>query len=85
MHPDQAGDYEAIAHNEYADRAQSFRQRPGDRAIMRGVLKSETTVLAGGKEVITNYISVTEIDPLSRSPRKSVTVYEQGKHTNSGV
>ncbi len=77
LHPDQQGDYEAVAYCEYADNAHTYHLRPGDRAIMHGVLRQETTILAGGKEVTTNYVSVTDIELLSRSRRRNVTLFEQ--------
>jgi len=80
LHQEQIGDYEAYANHTHADRVQSSHLRPGDRATMRGHFRQEVIELANGDERVTNYLSVTEVEVLSRSPRKSITVYEQ--HNN---
>jgi len=77
MHPDQEGEYEAYAHNTHADQAQKEHLRPGDRATLRGHFRQETTTLASGETTATNYFYVTEVEVVSRSPRKSVTAFEQ--------
>src|ERR1700694_2459787 len=46
LHPEQEGDFEAHATNAYADMAQSYHLRPGDRALLRGTLHPQTIQLA---------------------------------------
>jgi hypothetical protein len=77
LHPDQEGDYEAVAYSEYADRAYGFHLRPGDRATLQGFHKQEEIELANGETITTNYFYVTDVQPLSRSRRTSVTAYER--------
>jgi hypothetical protein len=79
LHPEQEGDFEAHAMNDYADMAQSYHLRPGDRALMRGTLHVQTIALANGETTSVNHFSVTSIEVLARSKRTSITVYEQAK------
>ncbi len=71
--------FEAHAHNDYADMAQSYHLRPGDRALMRGTLHPQTIALENGETTIINHFYVTSIEVLARSKRTSVTVYEKAK------
>jgi len=79
LHPEQEGDFEAHAYNSYADMAQSYHLRPGDRALMRGTLRLQTIALGNGETTIINHFSVTAIEVLARSKRTSITVYEKAK------
>ena len=79
LHPEREGDFEVHAYNSYADMAQSYHLRPGDRALMRGTLHVQTIALANGEQTNVNHFSVTSIEVLARSKRTSITVYEQGK------
>ncbi len=77
MHPDQEGDFEAYALAAYADTAQRFRLRPGDRAVMKGTVQHQTLALGNGNTTAINRFAVAEIAVIARSPRKSITVYEK--------
>jgi hypothetical protein len=79
MHPEQEGDFEAHAFNNYADMANKEHLRPGDRALMRGTLQQQTIELENGQTTIINHFYVTFLEVLSRSKRTSVTVYEKEK------
>ncbi len=80
LHPDQEGDFEAHAYNSFADMAQSYRLRPGDRALMRGTVQQQTIELGNGETTIVNHFSVTAIEMLSRSKRTSITTYEKARN-----
>ena len=77
MHPDQEGDFEAYALAAYADTAQRLRLRPGDRAVMQGTVRHQTIALGNGNTTTINRFAVAEIAIIARSPRKSITVYQQ--------
>jgi hypothetical protein len=79
MHPEQEGDFEAHAFNNYADMVQKERLRPGDRALMRGTLQQQTVALENGATTIVNHFYVTSIEVLTRSKRTSITAYEKEK------
>jgi hypothetical protein len=83
LHPEQEGDFEAHAYNSYADMARSYHLRPGDRALMRGTVHSQTIALGNGETTIINHFSVTAIEVLGRSKRTSVTVYEQARQNGN--
>ncbi len=80
LHPDQEGDFEAHAYNSFADMAQSYRLRPGDRASMRGTFHQQTIELGNGEKATVNHFSVTAIEVLSRSKRTSITTYEKARN-----
>jgi hypothetical protein len=77
LHPEQEGEFEAHAYNHYADMAQSYHLRPGDRSVMRGTMQSQTILLENGEQASVNQFCVTAIEIVSRSKRTSITVYEQ--------
>jgi len=79
MHPDQEGEYEAFARNDDADQAHHYHLRPGDRAIMKGTNEQQFILLENGETTTMNRFYVTNIEIITRSPRKSTTVYEQRK------
>jgi hypothetical protein len=79
LHPDQEGDFEVHAYDRYADMAHSYHLRPGDRAVMRGTIQSQTISLGNGEQCSVNQFFVTAIEVVSRSKRTSMTVYEQRK------
>jgi hypothetical protein len=79
LHPEQEGEFEVHAYNHYADMAQSYHLRPGDRAVMRGTMQSQAILLENGEQAIVNQFCVTAIEVVSRSKRTSITVYEQKK------
>ena len=79
MHPEQEGNFEAHAYQNYADMANKEHLRPGDRALMRGTLQQQTVPLENGGTTIINHFYVSGIEVLSRSKRTSMTVYEKGK------
>jgi hypothetical protein len=77
LHPEQEGIFEAHATNAYADMAQSYHLRPGDRALLRGTLHPQTIALANGETATINHFFVTSIEVLARSKRTSIMVYEK--------
>lgn len=77
LHPEQEGEFEAHAYDHYADMAQRYHLRPGDRAVMRGTIQSQTIELGNGEQANVNQFFVTAIEVISRSKRTSMTVYEQ--------
>ncbi len=79
LHPEQEGDFEAHAFNNYADMAQRCRLRPWDRAVMRGTLQPQTIELENGQTTCINHFYVSGIEVVSRSKRTSMTAYEKGK------
>jgi hypothetical protein len=79
MHPEQEGAYEAFARNNDADQAHRARLRPGDRAMLVGTPQEQTILLENGNTTTMNRFYVTHIEVSTRSPRKSITVYEHGK------
>ena len=79
LHQDQEGEYEAFARKADADLAQSSHLRPGDRALMRGMVHPQTIELGNGERTIVNHFYVTAIEVLARSKRTSITVYEKAK------
>jgi len=80
LHQDQEGEYEAVAQQADADMANSNHLRPGDRALMRGVVLPPTTItLANGEITTINRFAVTGIEVLAHSRRTSITVYEQAQ------
>ena len=79
LHSEQEGMFEAHAYQGYADMAKDARLRPGDRAVMRGILHQQTVPLENGGTAIINHFYVSEIEVLSRSKRTSITAYEKGK------
>ena len=81
MHPEQKGDFEAHAFNNYADMANKEHLRPGDRALMRGTLQQQTVALENGETTSINHFYVTSLEVLARSKRTSITAYEKGKST----
>jgi len=79
FHPDQSGAYMAVAHKEHADAANKCHLRPGDRATMIGTPRQEVIELGNGERQVMDYVYVTDVQVCSRSPRKSITAFEQGK------
>jgi hypothetical protein len=79
IYPDQEGEFEAHAYNEYADMAKDARLRPGDRAVMRGTIQQQTIELESGVATSINHFYVTAIEVISRSKRTSITAYEKEK------
>jgi hypothetical protein len=61
----------------YAQEAKRKNLKPGDVVTLRGTLWAQMLELQGGKTRIINHLTVSHIDVLSRSPRKSVTLFEQ--------
>ena len=79
LHPEQEGDFEAHAFNNYADMAHSYHLRPGDRALMRWTLQQQSIELGNGEATFVIHFYVISIEVLSRSKRTSMTVYEKEK------
>jgi hypothetical protein len=79
LHPEQEGIFEAHAYQSNADMAQSYRLRPGDRALMRGTLQQQTIELENGVTTTINHFYMTFIGVLSRSKRTSMTAFEREK------
>jgi hypothetical protein len=67
LHPEQEGDFEAHAFNNYADMAHSYHLRPGDRALMRGTLQQQSIELGNGEATFVIHFYVISIEVLSRS------------------
>ena len=79
LHPEQEGAFEAYAYNHFADMAQSYHLRPGDRAILRGTMHTQTIELENGEKTSVNHFFVTAIEVVARSKRTSITAYEKAK------
>lgn len=77
LHPDQEGAFEAHAYKDYADMANSYHLRPGDRALMRGTVQQQTIELENGETTAVNHFFVTVIEVVSRSKRTSMTLFEK--------
>jgi hypothetical protein len=78
LHPEQEGVFEAHAYQGYADMAKDARLRPGDRAMMRGILQVQAIALENGETTSINHFFVTFIEVISRSRRTSITAFEKG-------
>ncbi len=81
LHPEQEGNFEAHAYQDYADMAKAARLRPGDRAVMRGTLQVQTIALENGASTSINHVYVTAIEVITRSTRTSITAYEKERRT----
>ncbi len=65
--------------NKNADQAHRAHFRPGDRTMLKGTNEQHIIILENGATTTMNRFYVTAIEVITRSPRKSTTVYEQRK------
>jgi hypothetical protein len=75
--PDIDARFLATATNDVALEARRSSLEPGDRAVMKGVVSSQTIQLANGSTETINTIALSAITIISREKRVSTTVYEQ--------
>jgi hypothetical protein len=50
---------------------------PGDEFTLRGTFWTQTIELQGGETRTINHFTVTNIDVISRAPRKSIVIFER--------